>query len=153
MSESTNDDSPFTIPVKDLTLQTLTAHHLRLTLKVETSLELSYQQKDKRYDIRYGLGQELIRKGKYPKEFAKALSEFLAKYNHENGMVEERTAKKYGGNIPDDVRRTLRPSVQFTDIDDIVELIDRYKDSELICNLLAAYGYARAPRKGNNGDA
>jgi hypothetical protein len=35
-----------------------------------------------------------------------------------------------------------RRSIQASDIDDLVALIDAY-GSELICNLLVAYGYAR----------
>lgn len=111
-----------------------------------------YQQNDKRYDIRYGLGQDLIRKGKYKEEFVKALGEFLAKYNHENGMVEEQTAKQYGGKIPDKIRRTLRSNVRLSDIEKIVDLIDEYKDSELICNLLVACGYAADHSKSTKDD-
>ena len=32
---------------------------------------------DRRYDVRYGLGQDLARKSRYPVEFITALSEFL----------------------------------------------------------------------------
>lgn len=94
-----------------------------------------YKKNEKLYDIRYGLGQDLIRKGRYPQEFTKALSEFLAKYSHENAMVEEQ-ANKRGQKI------RMRPHIQPTDIDEIIGLIDNYNDSELVCNLLVAYGYA-----------
>lgn len=91
---------------------------------------------DRRYDVRYGLGQELIRKSQYPEEFIAALTEFLAKYNTENAQVMETRPGPY------------RRSVRTNDIDEIVKLIDEYKSSELICKVLVAYGYARESREG-----
>jgi hypothetical protein len=93
------------------------------------------QQNDRRYDVRYGLGQELARKAKYPNDFIAALSDFLHKYNAENAQVMETRSGPY------------RRSIQTRDIDDIVALVDEH-GSELICNLLVAYGYARSgPRE------
>ena len=85
---------------------------------------------DRRYDVRYGLGQDLARKSRYPAEFITALSEFLQKFNAENAQVMEKRSGPY------------RKSIKTDDIDDIVALVDEY-GSELICNLLIAYGYAR----------
>jgi hypothetical protein len=93
------------------------------------------QQGDRRYDVRYGLGQQLARKAAYPDEFMAELADFLGKYNAENAQVME--------NRPGPYRRSIRTS----DIDDIVALIDEFGDSRLICNLLVAYGYARVPRQ------
>jgi len=93
------------------------------------------QQKDRRYDVRYGLGQQLARKAAYPNEFIAELADFLAKYNAENAQVME--------NRPGPYRRSIRTS----DIDAIVALMDEYGDSRLICNLLVAYGYARVARE------
>jgi len=93
------------------------------------------QQGDRRYDVRYGLGQQLARKAAYPNEFIAELTDFLAKYNAENAQVMEKRPGPY--------RRSIRTS----DIDDIVALIDEFGDSRLICNLLVAYGYARVPRR------
>jgi len=98
------------------------------------------QQGDRRYDVRYGLGQQLARKAAYPQEFIAELADFLAKYNAENAQVMEKRAGPY--------RRSIRTS----DIDDIVALIDEFDDSRLICNLLVAYGYARVPRADDAGD-
>jgi hypothetical protein len=92
------------------------------------------QQGDRRYDVRYGLGQKLARKATYRQEFIAELADFLAKYNAENAQVMEKRPGPY--------RRSIRTS----DIDDIVALIDEFGDSRLICNLLVAYGYARVPR-------
>jgi len=93
------------------------------------------QQGDRRYDVRYGLGQQLARKAAYPEEFVAELADFLAKYNAESAQVME--------NRPGPYRRSIRTS----DIDDIVALIDEFGDSRLVCNLLVAYGYARVPRE------
>lgn len=92
------------------------------------------QQGDRKYDVRYGLGQELARKAIYPDSFIAALSDFLHKYNAENAQVME--------NRPGPYRRSIKTS----DIDDIVYLIDEY-GSETVANLLIAYGYARVPRE------
>lgn len=91
-------------------------------------------QNDRRYDVRYGLGAELARKANYPAEFVAALSDFLQKYNAENAQVMENRSGPY------------RRSIQTSDIDDIVALVDEY-GAPLICHLLVAYGYARSPRK------
>lgn len=91
------------------------------------------KQKDTKYDVRYGLGQDIARKARYPQDFIVALSEFLHKYNAENARVMETRPKPY------------RRSVQTTDIDQIVNLIDEY-GSETVAKLLIAYGHARVPR-------
>jgi len=93
------------------------------------------KQGDRKYDVRYGLGQQLARKAAYPQEFIAELADFLAKYNAENAQVMEKRPGPY--------RRSIRTS----DIDDIVALMDEFDDSRLICNLLVAYGYARVPRE------
>jgi hypothetical protein len=98
------------------------------------------QQGDRKYDVRYGLGQQLARKAAYPQEFLAELADFLAKYNAENAQVMENRPGPY------------RKSVKTSDIDDIVALIDEFGDSRLICNLLVAYGYARVPYE-DTGDA
>lgn len=93
---------------------------------------------DRRYDVRYGLGQELSRKSQYKHEFIAALSDFLHKYNAENAQVME--------NRPGPYRRSIRTD----DIEEIVRLIDAH-GSDLVCKLLIAYGYAREPRLGQEG--
>jgi hypothetical protein len=91
------------------------------------------KQRDNKYEIRYGLGQELARKARYPQEFIAALSYFLHHYNAENARVMQLRPAPY------------RRSVQTSDIDEIVHLIDNY-GSETVANLLIAYGYARLTR-------
>ena len=93
-------------------------------------------QGDRKYDVRYGLGQQLARKARYPQDFIAELSEFLHLYNAETARVMETRSAPY--------RRSIRTS----DIDEIVALIDEY-GSQTIANMLIAYGYARVPREEN----
>lgn len=97
------------------------------------------QLKDRRYDVRYGLGQELARKAHYRADFVAALSDFLHKYNNENSVIRLRE------NDEEAKKRFHRPDISTSDIEDIVRLIDQY-GSTTICNLLVAYGYARTAR-------
>jgi hypothetical protein len=106
------------------------------------------------YDVRYGLGQDLLRTAAYPDTFIAALTAFLQSYNAENARIDERIAKK---SLPD-TPRNRRPAVNTAHISDIVALVDQYENPELICNMLVAYGYARDPRtpgedpKGDNAE-
>ena len=83
-------------------------------------------------DIRYGLGQQLVRKAAYPAEFLAELTEFLHLYNAENAQLRENN------------RNPFRKNVATTDIEAITELVDRF-GSKVVCNMLVAYGYAREP--------
>jgi hypothetical protein len=102
-----------------------------------------------RYEVRYGLGQELMREAHYPDKFIAALSRFLHQYNAETAREEEKLANKLKrALVPEDRRKNkMRGSVSYTDIDAIVQLIDDF-GSEQVCSLLVAYGYAREPFKG-----
>ncbi len=93
------------------------------------------------YEVRYGLGKELLRAAAYPEEFISALSEFLQSYNEENGRIRERMMK---GSLSQALRNR-RSDVTREHIDEIVKLVDEYGSSELICKMLVAYGYARDP--------
>ena len=87
------------------------------------------------YDVRYGLGAELLRQAAYPDRFIQTLSEFLHDYNRETMQIFER----YKGNPP--VRRSR---VTTEDIQQVVDLIDTY-GSQTVASLLVAFGYAREP--------
>lgn len=102
----------------------------------QSTVTAQYRKKqgDRRYDVRYGLGQELARKALYPDAFIAALSDFLHKYNAENAQVMETRPGPY------------RRSVKTSDIDEVVRLVDNY-GSETVAKLLVAYGYARVPRE------
>jgi hypothetical protein len=89
------------------------------------------------YDVRYGLGNDLLRRAAYPEQFVQALSEFLHDYNRETAQIHER----YKGNPP--VRRA---KVTTDDIQQVVALIDEY-GSPTVANMLVAFGYAREPRE------
>ena len=89
------------------------------------------------YDIRYGLGADLLRQAAYPDRFIQTLSEFIHDYNRETMQIFER----YKGNPP-----VHRPRVTTDDIQQVVELIDEY-GSQTVANLLVAFGYAREPRE------
>jgi len=94
------------------------------------------------YEIRYGLGEDLLRNASYPEKFAQALSKFIFDYNQENSRVLER----YKGQPP--VRRKM---VRTGDLEQVLTLIDD-RDSETIANLLIAFGYASDPRNRVEGD-
>ncbi len=91
-------------------------------------------QGDRRYDVRYGLGRDLVRQSQYPTDFIAALSDFLHNYNAENAQVMEKRPGPY------------RRSVKTSDIEEITRLIDGY-GSDVIAKLLVAFGYARVPRQ------
>ncbi len=93
--------------------------------------QLRKKQNDRRYDVRYGLGQQLARKAHYAADFIAELSNFLHLYNAENAQVMERPQSG-----------PYRRSVRVEDIQDIVRLIDEY-GSQTVAHLLVAYGYAR----------
>lgn len=87
------------------------------------------------YDIRYGLGTELLRRTAYPDRFIQALGEFVHSYNQENAQMYERYKSK-----PPQRRGALTTD----DLADVVTLIDEY-GSQTVGNLLVAFGYASEP--------
>ena len=93
------------------------------------------------FEVRYGLGQELLRAAAYPEDFIAALSAFLQSYNAENARIAERVAK---GSLSSQ-GRNRRAAVQTEHIKEVIRLVDVY-GSDVICKMLVAYGYARDPR-------
>jgi hypothetical protein len=102
------------------------------------------QENDNRYEVRYGLGQELLRKARYRDDFTNALNEFLFLYNAETAREEEKVARKLQRRLTgDDYRQQrLRYPVTTADIDQLNSLLDTYP-TELIAKMLISYGYAR----------
>jgi hypothetical protein len=95
------------------------------------------------YEVRYGLGQDLLRAAAYPEDFLARLGEFIQSYNAENARIDERLAK---GSLRGAHRR---PSIRAGHVEALVALVDTYQDkggSDLICKMLVAYGYARDSR-------
>lgn len=88
-----------------------------------------YLKGESMYEVRYGLGTDLKRKAAYRDEFINALMEFLQSYNQENAQKFERT------------KQQMRENYRESDLDELVRLVDKF-GSEVVCNLLIAYGYA-----------
>lgn len=83
-------------------------------------------------DIRYGLGQQLMRKAAYPADFLAEVAEFIYLYNAENAQLREKG------------REPFRKNVTTADIEALTALVDDF-DSKVVCQMLVAYGYAREP--------
>jgi len=90
---------------------------------------------DNLYDIRYGLANELHRHSRDNAEFLRALCKFLQEYSQENARVLERYRNR--GEEPP----RSRVNITTADIEQVVELVDRY-GSATIASLLVAFGYA-----------
>ncbi len=103
----------------------------RIAYAIRHSTVIPQYLKDKEglYDVRYGLGAELKRKSAYPKEFLVTLSDFVHEYNRENAQKAESKGQQ------------RRKNVREGDLDEIVRLVDKF-GSEVVGNLLVAYGYA-----------
>jgi hypothetical protein len=85
-------------------------------------------------------------------EFLTALGEFLVQYNAETAREDEKAARDIANKthqapqpLTSDERykRNLRLMVSPKHLNDVMELIDRSKSSDLIGSLLVTYGYAR----------
>lgn len=92
------------------------------------------------YEVRYGLGQDLVRHSVDKQKFAARLSEFVQSYNAENARVYERRKEQ------------RRRNIEVGELDNVMELIDRH-GAGLVARLLAAYGYARDPREPDESQA
>jgi hypothetical protein len=110
------------------------------------------QENDRTYEVRYGLGQELMRRVHDRDEFLATLGEFLVKYNAETAREDEKAARAIAKEMKqtphsltsnERYKYNLRKMVSPQHLNDIMELMDRSKSSELIGSLLVAYGYAR----------
>ncbi len=92
------------------------------------------RSEDNLYDIRYGLGADLKRRAPFKKDLLAALGDFVQAYNQETEQVLESKG------------RQMRRGVRTDAIAEIVGLVDRF-GSEVVCNLLVAFGYAREPKE------
>jgi hypothetical protein len=106
---------------------------------------------DRLYEPKYGLIQELKRKGQYKAEFITALTDFISNYNLETEQIFER---KKGFTNPQDAlsRKFQRSRVEKKHLDSVIRLVEATSPS-LICNLLAAYGSAVDTRSKQEQDA
>ncbi|PNT91008.1 hypothetical protein [Clostridium thermosuccinogenes] len=88
-----------------------------------------------KYEIRYGMALDLKRKAPYKDQFIQYLSDFIASYNAEAARVAEKHPELKG-------THKLRATIKTQDLEDIIELIDKYDDCTTIAKLLCAYGYS-----------
>jgi hypothetical protein len=102
------------------------------------------QENDTTYEVRYGLGRDLLRKARYRDDFMDALSNFLFLYNEETAREEEKLANKLKRRLEaKDYRdNRLRYPVTTADIEQLTQLLDDYP-TELVATMLISYGYAR----------
>jgi len=99
------------------------------------------QGKAQFYDVQYGLGAELKRKSTARDGLVIALMDFMQSYNQKNSQVRESVdAEKHF--------KSLRKDLRESDVEGVINLVDEY-GSELVANLLVAYGYARETREDN----
>ena len=100
------------------------------------------QENDNKYEVRYGLEQELLRKAHYRDDFMIALSKFIAIYNAETAREEEKAARNLKRPLEKKDYRTLRFPVTTQDMEQLSELLDN-NPTELVATMLIAYGYSR----------
>ena len=106
------------------------------------------QQDDRTYEVRYGLGQELMRKARHGKEFTIALADFLFLYNAETAREAEKATNKREPSA-DTTSTKLRYMTSEDDFKEVVELINQY-GSELVGSMLVACGYSFKNYSNNN---
>jgi hypothetical protein len=91
---------------------------------------------DQRYEIRYGLGQELRRLASKPAQFLAAIAKLTQSYNEENAKVRPK--------VPP---HRMRADITDGDLDAVVRLVSEAEDPEALALLLVGYGYAREERE------
>ncbi|HBN05217.1 MAG TPA: hypothetical protein DD434_05440 [Bacteroidales bacterium] len=97
----------------------------------KSTVILQYTPKESRkFEIRYGLAQQLQNKSKSKEDLATFIGEFIGIYNSETA----RNAEKNNG-------KTIRANVKDEEIVQFYTLLDK-KPSRLIGALLASYGFA-----------
>jgi hypothetical protein len=82
----------------------------------------------------YGLAQRLGSSSGSRNEFVRELASFLGAYENENIGLRDKLDKK---------ESLVRVWTTKNDLDEVIRLIDEFKDTALIANLLIAYGHAR----------
>jgi hypothetical protein len=91
---------------------------------------LQYTPKDQRkFEIRYGLVQNLQNKSKSASDLAEFIGEFIATFNAETARYAEKTGT------------VLRANIRDNELTQFYELLDKYP-SNVVGALLASYGFA-----------
>ena len=102
----------------------------------KSTVNLQYTPKDQRkFEIRYGLAQQLQNKSKSKNDLATFIGEFIGTYNSETG----RNAEKNGG-------KALRANVKDGELIKFYEILDR-TSPRLVGALLASYGFALSSKE------
>ena len=97
----------------------------------KSTVTLQYTPKDQRkFDIRYGMAQEIQNKSKSKSDLATFIGEFIATYNAQTARQMEKTGK------------ALRKNVKDSELIDFYELLDKADSSRLVGALLGSYGFA-----------
>ncbi len=93
------------------------------------------QGKETAYEPEYNLGMEFRRVAPFKDKFIATLGAFIQRYMAETlrRMENPRQAEFRG--------KLMRPKVAEQDLDELLPLVDEF-GSEVLCNLLLAYGYA-----------
>jgi len=98
----------------------------------KSTVSLQYSPpKNRQYDIRYGMAQQLQNKGKSKEDLAAFIGDFIGTYNAETARVKEKAGKD----------AKVRANVKDEELKSFYELVDQYSP-KLIASLLASYGFA-----------
>jgi len=101
----------------------------------KSTVSLMYTPKDQRkYEVRYGFARRLQNKSKTNEELVTFISDFIAGFNTERARKSE-LGKAYQKPIREDVLMKF------------YQLIDNVDDSKMLGAMLAAYGFALAPKE------
>lgn len=96
----------------------------------KSTVTLQYTPKDQRkFEIRYGLVQNLQNKSKSASDLAEFIGEFIATFNAETARYAEKTGT------------VLRANIRDNELTQFYELLDKYP-SNVVGALLASYGFA-----------
>jgi hypothetical protein len=133
LNTMTKKDSSFTEITRDPSFLRIAKAINQATVfagKVQTKngvIELDWQRN-------YGLAQRLSGQSGSKKDFLSEITDFLAKYEHENLRLSEQLLNKG--------KPLKRVWTTKEDLDRLIELVENF-DTVLVANLLIAYGYAR----------
>lgn len=109
----------------------------------QATLGLQYQDKSiRKYPVHYDLQHKLKQNAPYKEKFITTLADFVATFNSENARVAE--SNKARG---EDSR--TRKNISDQDLASVIHLVDEF-GSNLVGNLLVAFGYAKKEKDSEN---
>jgi hypothetical protein len=102
----------------------------------KSTVNLQYTpKKERKFEIRYGISQQLQNKSKSKEDLKTFISEFIGMYNAETG----RSTEKNNG-------KAIRANVKDAELDQFYSLLDS-NPSRLMGGLLASYGFALSKKE------